>query len=107
MHDERWISHKTSGGASNRSQEGASRPRTVGALQAVPLQRRTNEVLQSARSSGTTRPHVTTPSVEQFAAADTRPVSASRNTRKDKAQRHIVSTAKETIMCGILIAQNV
>ena len=46
MHDQRWISHKTDGVASNRSQEGASRPRTVGAFQAAPLQRRTNEVLQ-------------------------------------------------------------
>ena len=46
MHDQRWISHKTGGGASNGSQEGASRPRTVGAFQAAPLQRRTNEVLQ-------------------------------------------------------------
>ena len=46
MHDQRWIFHKTGGGASNRSQKGASRPRTVGAFRATPLQRRTNEVLQ-------------------------------------------------------------
>ena len=46
MHDQRWISHKTGGGASNRSQEGASRPRTMGAFQTAPLHRGTNEVLQ-------------------------------------------------------------
>ena len=46
MHDQRWISHKTGGGASNRSQEGASRPRTAGAFQSAPLHRGTSEVLQ-------------------------------------------------------------
>ena len=46
LHNERWISHKTSGSASNRSQEGASRLRTMVAIQVAPLQRRTNEVLQ-------------------------------------------------------------
>ena len=50
---------------------------------------------------------LTTPSVVQFAAADTRPASASRNTRRDKAQQHVASTAKETIMRGIPNAQNV
>ena len=47
LHNQRWISRKTSGGTSNRSQEGTSRPRTVGGgggFQAVPLQRRANEV---------------------------------------------------------------
>ena len=46
MHDQKWISHKTGGGPSNRNQEGASRFGTVGVLQAAPLQRRTDEVLQ-------------------------------------------------------------
>ena len=46
MHNQRWISHKTDGGASDRSQEEASQPRTVGAFQAAPLHRETNEVLQ-------------------------------------------------------------
>ena len=46
MLNKRWISHKTGLGASNRSQEGTSRPRTVGVFQAAPLQRRTDEVLQ-------------------------------------------------------------
>ena len=46
MHDQRWISHKIGGSASNRSQEGASRPRTMGAFQTAPLHRGTNEVLQ-------------------------------------------------------------
>ena len=46
LHNERWISHKTSGGTFSRSQEGASRLGTVGAFQAAPLQRRTDEVLQ-------------------------------------------------------------
>ena len=46
LHNKRWISHKTSGGTFSRSQEGASRLGTVGAFQAAPLQRRTDEVLQ-------------------------------------------------------------
>ena len=46
LHNERWIPHKTGGGTFSRSQEGASRLKTVGVFQAAPLQRRTNEVLQ-------------------------------------------------------------
>ena len=46
LHNERWIPHKTGGGTFSRSQERASRLRTVGAFQAAPLQRRTNDVLQ-------------------------------------------------------------
>ena len=45
LNNERWISHKTSGGTSSRSQKGASGLRTMGALQAAPLQRRADEVL--------------------------------------------------------------
>ena len=62
MHDQRWISHKTCGGASNRSQEGASRPRTVGAFQAAPLQRRTDEVFQVPETR-CPRSHISQPRV--------------------------------------------
>ena len=51
MHDQRWISHKTGRGASNRSQEGASRPRTVGAFQVAPLHRRPMRCFKCQRFS--------------------------------------------------------
>ena len=46
LHNQRWISQKTSGGTSCGNQKGATRPRTVGAFQAATLQRRADKMLQ-------------------------------------------------------------